>query len=367
MIESQIPQDHIKRGLLHTKSLYEYGQGVAADMDLAAPNVTYMDGSLTTLELHYGPCAEYGHFPDLRAKLANGALRIVGSAPTINHEAFVLSRSADRPVETSLRIDHRFREGLFRPYPYDAFAYERLLIDPRTDESVVVGNRVISLSDTGIGERLDQQRTAELIDGLLQLKPEDLYLSPDLEISPEFNAAQLRRALENITLIFESQGVDIRKVNKHQRVDFYVGDDQKVSVEYGPYILENATTGQPVLSPAAYMTSGVEDGLGNVINLSYMVKLSDIGFRQGVSATADVYDARTHKYLGMSTVDSPEELLYLGDVLAVLGQNAAAGGMLSNAVESPIQEAESILLPRITMPEGVDLKTFIRTVHNRHS
>lgn len=371
MYESNIPQEDIKRGFLHAKSLYEHGQIAAADNNLEAPyQITYVDGSLNTFDVHYGTILESRRVANLKAKIANRALTAIGRAPTFDYYATVKSRPMARPIEETLRLDHKLKDGLTRPQPYGVSGRRNQLINPESDRSIAVGNTVISLDDTGLGERIDEQHIAELIDNYLQLTPEDLHLHPDVGISAEFNEKQLDRALENIKSIFGYQNLDIQNLDTPQRVSFYIDDSQEVNITYRPYTLQNTTTQRPVFSPMVSMSSEVEDEQGNKTDLTYMVKLNNTGFPKGVSASTIELQPNTHKY---TTVNSPGELQYLGDVLAVLGQNAANGllttdthtDLHSDMGEHLAQEAQRLLLPRVTMPKGVDLKAFVKSIRDQ--
>ncbi len=371
MFESNIPQKDIKRGFLHAKSLYEHGQVKAADNNLEAPyDVTYVDDSLDTFDVHYGTSSESRRLITLKTAIANRALTALRRAPTLDHYAMVRSRPMAIPIEEAIRLDHKLKDGLTRPQPYGVNGRRTQLLNPESDRSITVGNSIISLDDAGLGETIDEQHIAELIDNFLRVTPEDLHLNPDVRISAEFNEKQLDRALENIQSIFGYQNMDIRNLDTPQRVSFYIDDDQEVNIFYRPYTLQNTATQRPVFSPTVSMSSEIKDEQGNKTDLTYMVKLSSIGYPRGVSASTIEIQPDTHKY---TSIDSPAELQYLGDVLAVLGQNAENGllttdahtGLPGDFGERIAQEVQRLFLQHITMPKGIDLKAFVKSIRGR--
>ena len=364
-------QEHIKQGLLHAKFLYEHGKSVIAEKDLRSADVTYTNGPLGVLDIRYGKNNLYSPAEKLKTALSGIALRSIGRGETFGYGAQVSYRSAELSTEHILWLEHEHAKKYLGRGPYSATVNTRPLLNPENEKVVPHEGRLISLDVSDITHRAGEYSTSpevtgELIDTLLSVKSDNLYLRPEMSVSHELNDKLLRHASTDVAAIFGDRINMARSTEEPQRAVFRVGSEGlDTAVDYKPYTLQNGETGKPVFSPVADMMSVIKNEDGTSSYLTYHIKLSDRGYRAGVYA--DITQTDANGLGGLRTdINSPEALRYLGDILQHLAKHAdharyTDGEPTDFLTYSTIQAAERYLQPHLELPAGVDLKQFIQS------
>jgi hypothetical protein len=371
MSETSGSQEHIKQGLLHAKFLYEHGQSVIAEKDLRSADATYVNGPLGVLDIRYEKGSIYSPAERLKTALSGIALRSIGRGETFGYGAQVNYRSAELQTEHILWLEHGRAKKYLGRGPYSAMVNTRPLLNPENEKVIPHEGRLVSLDLSDITQRRGEYSTApevtgELIDTLLSVKSDDLYLRPEMNVSHELNDKLLQHASTDVAAIFGGRIDVARSTEESQRAVFRVGSEGlDMAVDYKPYTLQNSETGKPVFSPVADMMSVVKNEDGTSSYLTYHIKLSNRGYRAGVYADIVQIDADGRGGL-RTDINSPEALRYLGDILQHLAKHAdyaryADGEPTDFLTDSVIQDAERYLQPHLELPTGVDLKQLIQS------
>jgi len=360
-------QIDIQKTLEHVHDLDSHGRAIADEYEIQPGYHTkYVNDNLDTFSLSYvdQPTSKDVFVSETFKRFtANTLQKLIRGDATFGHSAQVKRSPLSGNTESTSFIRHDVPPAYTNREPYTMRVYEKERPDPSDPGTLVYGDLVISREVSGIGTKIeDSDRLAEEVDAIRSLTPDQFVVPENNGIAAELNHQLVASGKKSFDTIFGAHNLDPK--TDRVAVQFMVGEDNPLAVDvtYEPSTLQRG--GVSIFSPIARLSTVVEIENDKKAYLSYYVKLNDAGYSARVSAAVSIF-GETIPLEARSSVETPDMLRYLDEILATIAQQAEKGKVLASefTFESDIvSQLEKHIQPKVALHDGTDLRVLVKAL-----